>query len=362
MKINKATVTYSSIVQIGENTQKLEIESGDKYLKLHRGVMDVTNIDVNSLNLNLDLNDLSLQQYSGNDGHPELIKNIKSKFGLEDSHVVVTPGGMAALDLIINSLSEKTFYIPNLHWGSWNKILKTHEKEIKFFDDFNLDNFNETDGVVMLCYPSNPTGYSPKLETIMKFLDWSKSQNLTVILDLPYYYLFNDVSDGLSNYLHDNVILLSSFSKSVGLSGYRVGYISTKNTDLYNTLKIRSLYKYNSISTLPQIVISKLLENDNIMNDYKSTTVENIKRNIDFLKENGLLFDEYTLTPVGPFAIVNMSHEELLENKISSVPLNSFTLNKKSKYDNCSRVSVAVKHELFRDFFYRMLINEKTTI
>ena len=199
MKINSATVTYSSIVKIGEGVQKLESESGERYLKLHRGVMDVTNIDINSLNLNLNLNDLSLQQYSGNDGHIKLVKSIKDKFKL-DSHIIVTPGGMAALDLVINSLSEKTFYIPNLHWGSWNKILKTHEKEIKFFDDFNLDSFDKEDGVVMLCYPSNPTGYSPKLETITNFLNWSKSNNVTVILDLPYYYLFNDVSNGLSDY------------------------------------------------------------------------------------------------------------------------------------------------------------------
>ena len=78
MKINNATVTYSSIVKIGENVQKLEAESGLKYLKLHRGVMDVTNIDINSLDLNIDLNDLKLQQYTGNDGHPDLIKNIKT--------------------------------------------------------------------------------------------------------------------------------------------------------------------------------------------------------------------------------------------------------------------------------------------
>ena len=89
MKINNATVTYSSIVKIGENVQKLEAESGLKYLKLHRGVMDVTNIDINSLDLNIDLNDLKLQQYTGNDGYPYLIKNIKTEFDLEDHKVVV---------------------------------------------------------------------------------------------------------------------------------------------------------------------------------------------------------------------------------------------------------------------------------
>ena len=84
-------------------------------LKLHRGVMDVTNIDINSLNLRLDLNDNKLQQYSGNDGYAELINTIKSEFNLSDSNVVITPGGMASLDLIINSLNDYTIWVPNYH-------------------------------------------------------------------------------------------------------------------------------------------------------------------------------------------------------------------------------------------------------
>lgn len=362
MKINNATVTYSSIVKIGENVQKLEAESGLKYLKLHRGVMDVTNIDINSLDLNIDLNDLKLQQYTGNDGHPDLIKNIKTEFNLEDHKVVVTPGGMAALDLIINSLSEENFYISNFHWGSWNKILKTHNKTIQTFDDFNLGSFHQTDGVVMLCYPSNPTGYCPDVEEIKSFLVWSKENNVTVVLDLPYYFLFNDTNNGLSDCFFDNVIVLSSFSKAIGLSGYRVGYIATKNEELYETLTIRSLYKYNSISTLPQYIISKLLENKKVVKEYKKETVEHITENINYLKRNGLLFDDYTLSPVGPFAIISLGYEQLLRNRISSVPLNNFALVKDRVYDNCSRISVAVNHNLFKEYFDKMLVNEKTTI
>ena len=69
--------------------------------------------------------------------------------------------------------------------GSWNKILKTHNKEILVFDDFNLDKFRPTSSVVMLCFPSNPTGYCPKLEVIIDFLKYSKENNVIVILDLP---------------------------------------------------------------------------------------------------------------------------------------------------------------------------------
>jgi aspartate aminotransferase len=352
MRVNTATVTYSSIVKIGENIQKLEKESGLKYLKLHRGVMDVTNIDINSIGLNLDLNSLATQQYSSNDGHPALISEIKKEFNLE-SNIIVTPGGMAALDLIINSLENKKFYIPTFHWGSWNKILKTHEKEIKTFNDFELENFRPRSGVVMLCYPSNPTGYCPDFKTISEFINYSKENGITVILDLPYYHLFND--NKISELLLDNVILVSSFSKSIGLSGYRVGYISTKNDELYNTLTIRSLYKYNSISTLPQIIIAELLKEKKAVREYKDITVEHITKNIKYLTDNGLLFDDYSSIPVGPFAVINIGFERLLENRISSVPINNFALVKERVYDNCSRISVALNHDLFKEYFDRLL-------
>jgi aspartate aminotransferase len=351
MLINTANVTYSSIVQIGENISKLEQETGDKYLKLHRGVMDVTHIDINYLNLKLDLNNIKLQQYSGNDGYSELIDTIKNEFNLNDSNLIITPGGMASLDLIINSLGDNTFWVPNYHWGSWNKILKTHNKQILTFDDFNLENFKPTSSVVMLCYPSNPTGFIPKLEVIIDFLKYAKENNVIVILDLPYYYLFNDNNNELSNYFYDNVIVLSSFSKSIGLSGYRVGYIATKNNELYQTLRIRSLYKYNSISTLPQYIINELLKEKSIINQYKNITKEHIQKNINYLNSNGLLFSKYTELPTGPFAIVKLNENELLKYKISSVSLDKFTINKKDSDKEYSRISVAVNHDLFKGYF-----------
>ncbi len=360
MKVNTANVTYSSIVQIGENINKIEKETGEKYLKLHRGVMDVTTLDIDSLNLDLNLNNGKTQQYSGNDGSPELIETIKEEFGL-DGHIVITPGGMAGLDLLINSLGDETVWIPNYHWGSWNKILTTHGKEIKTFDDFNIDEFTPKSGVVMLCYPSNPTGYCPELDTIKKFLLKLKDSEVTVVLDLPYYYLFNEVNDGLSDLFFENVIVVSSFSKSIGLSGYRVGYISTKNEALYQTLRIRSLYKYNSISTLPQNIVNELLKEKTAITEYRKKTVDSIKKNIMVLEMNGLLFDEYPGIPTGPFAVVNVSYDELLKNKISSVPLSKFTLNKQLKHENCSRISVAVDHKVFWEYFEKMLVNEKTT-
>ena len=353
MNVNTAPVTYSSIVQIGELVQKLEKETGDKYLKLHRGVMDVTHIDIDEIVKRIDFNSKSIQQYTGNDGSQNLIETIKGKFYLNDHYVMTVPGGMATLDLVINSLRDSTFFIPKYHWGSWNKILVTHGKDIKTFDDFDIKNAEVGNNPVMLCYPSNPTGFCPDFEDLKAFADKLKLREQTLILDLPYYYLFNDLSDKIHELFTDNVIILSSFSKSFGLSGLRIGFVATRNEELYNTLRIRSLYKYNSISTVSQEIINQLITSDSkVLQGYQKNTVQNIQQNIDYLQGRGFLFHQYTGRPVGPFAIVNKTFDELIKARISSVPLNKFTFNSTEEdLKNYSRISVAVDSNLFKRYF-----------
>ena len=171
---------------------------------------------------------------------------------------------------------------------------------------------------------------------------------------MPYYHLFNSFDDEIYEFCYDNVIVLSSFSKSMGLSGFRIGYVATKNKELYDTMHIRSLYKYNSISNVPQYIINSLLTTEKGMDSvikYQYHTRKDIRLNIEYLVKNNLLFDKYPSVPVGPFAIINKTFDELIDNQISSVPLSKFSLEKHEELDKFSRISVAVKHELFKNYF-----------
>lgn len=344
MKVNKAKVTFSSIVSIGEDVARLEKETGEKYLKLHRGVMDVT-----SLKSEIDLSEPdALAQYGPNDGLPTLISHINEGMPA-DTRTLVTPGGMAALDLVIESMDYKTFYVPNFHWGSWNKILTTHDKDIKTFDDFNLSNFRPRSGAVMLCVPSNPTGWRPGDREIKDFLNYASANNIAVVLDLPYWDLLCEEGK-YKSLIAENVVIVSSYSKSLGLSGYRVGSVSTLSEELYQSMRIRSLYKYNSPATVTQHIIATVLEDEDAVAEYRRTTSDHIRRNIDFLERNGLLYEGYPTTPTGPFAIVNVSYDDLMSKRVSSVPLTSFTIDKDPKWAGHSRISVAVSNEKFEEY------------
>lgn len=352
MNVKKCPVNFSSIVQIGENANKIESESDRKFLKLHRGVIDVTTINLN--NITLDLNSKSLQQYSHNDGIEKLRNLIKNKLNIKDHHILITPGGMAALDLLINSLDDEVINLPNYHWGAWDKIITLADKSINTFDDFKLEDSEIENGAILLCFPSNPTGWMPEYNVLEDFVNRHANKGLTVILDLPYYYLYNNWDDKINNlYQLDNVILVSSFSKSFGLSGFRVGFFATKNSDLHANARVRSLYKWNSISTLPQEVICQLLENEEPFENYREITLIDMNKNIEYLSEHGLLFDEYPSKPIGPFAVVNKTFDELFEKDITSVPLDKFFIG--DIIGNPSRLSIAVPHSDFKKWFDKFI-------
>ena len=121
------------------------------------------------------------------------------------------------------------------------------------------------------------------------------------------------------------------------------------------------------IATIVNYYQNKLQLNNNISNintnnGFVNNGTINITNNINYLIENDLLFDDYTSNPIGPFAVINIGYEQLLNWRISSVPLNNFAMMKKRQHENCSRISVAVNHKLFKEYFDKMLSNEKTTI
>jgi hypothetical protein len=89
--------------------------------------------------------------------------------------------------------------------------------------------------------------------------------------------------------------------------------------------------------------------NNSAITKYRETTIEDINKNIDYLANNNLLFDSYPSRPLGPFAVVKLSFDELLEKRISSVPMSKFNLN--GAFDYYSRISVAVNHNYFSAYF-----------
>ena len=362
MKINISNVKYSSIVSIGEKITKIEKETGKIFLKLNRGVNAVTNINLENIIPNIAYNSNEFQLYAPNTGFSFLKQAILKEYNFSDdpNTISITPGGMPALDLVLQLLNVESVHFPKFYWGSYSKMATIRNTKFSFYDDFlNIDEHKISNSdCFLVCDPSNPTGIKMDDELLINKIKTITSFGAIIIFDCPYRKLFSNTDFSFLKNLK-NVIVTESFSKWIGLPGLRLGFIYSNDKDFNNELNIRLLYEFNGVSSPSQMIVTDLLNTTygkDAINKFQEDTVKDITLNINYLKENGYLAKEIykEKIPVGIFAIINKSEDYLLKYNIGSVGLDKFVYQKNELFKNLSRVCVSVPHNKFIEYFNKL--------
>ena len=364
MKINKSGAKYSAIVGIGERIKKISKETGKEFLMLNRGVNAVCNIDLNALAKEIDFNTNDMQVYPPSQGKIELRTAINKHYFRAKSNaenISICGGGMSALDIVFQTLNVDQIVLPDYYWGSYMQVMTIRSinsatyKDLEYLEE-NLEAYKNS--AVIICDPNNPLGNKQADEELLKHIQLLSDNGTVVIVDCPYRRIFFGEEDEFFQNLlaFENVIVVESFSKSLGLSGQRLGFVHSQNKEFNNELGIRLMYATNGINAFSQILVEKLLCSDKgrkATNDFKRITAEGIERNIAYLHQKNLLADAFykNSEPMGIFVIVNKSEEELLEKRIGSVSLSYFTKDKKEEAAKYARICVSVPPEKFEAYF-----------
>lgn len=364
MKINKSGATLSKIVQIGEKLKQLTAQTGQQYLPLNRGVNSVVNIDLTEVVKKIDFNSNDIQVYPPGPGFPKLRQAINDEYFCGKSapeNVLVTAGGMNALDLIVQTVDIKKLYLPIYYWGCYFHMLTVRGVgNAEYSAQSELYNrIDELRGsAVLICDPGNPLGEKYDDEEQFKLIKTLNDAGIIVFFDSPYRRIFYDKSDTYYCRLMEleNVVITESFSKSVGLSGQRLGFIHSTDRELMDELEIRLMYCTNGVNAFAQQLVLSLLttpEGIKAASDFKVATAHDIALNINYLKSRGLLAEQYynTSTPKGIFCVVNRTEEELLEHRIGSVSLSFFTKSQKETASKYARICVSAPHAKFVAYF-----------
>jgi aspartate aminotransferase len=176
--------------------------------------------------------------YTEISGLSQLRQAISKKFAnIVPEQVLVTPGGRFAVFCAISSLLNYGDEIINIEpsWpaykecadfiGAKTRVLKTTLEDkwapnLKMLE--NLININTK--MIILNYPNNPTGKILDSHLLEKIVSIAREYNLFILSDEVY----SDYSFGQYNsildYQYDKSIMVSSFSKTYGMTGFRVGY------------------------------------------------------------------------------------------------------------------------------------------
>jgi aspartate aminotransferase len=170
-----------------------------------------------------------------------------------EDEIIVTNGGSEAILFAFNACldSNDEVIVPEPFYANYNGFAVTSGVKIKpivstIDNGFALPPIEEFEKVItpntkaiMICNPSNPTGYlytKAELETLAKIV---KKYDLFLFSDEVYREF---TYDGVQAYsamnlkeIEQNVILLDSVSKRYSACGARIGMFVTKNKEVYNT-------------------------------------------------------------------------------------------------------------------------------
>jgi aspartate/methionine/tyrosine aminotransferase len=150
---------------------------------------------------------------------------------------------------------------------------------------FLKDSIKKNTKAIIVNIPHNPTGFLMNRNEFTELVGIARKNNLILFSDEVYRFLEYDENDRLPAAcdLYENAVSLGVMSKTFGLAGLRIGWIATRNRDLFGEI---ALFKdYTSIcSSAPSEFLSIVA----LRNKEKI-----IKRNLDIVLDNLTIADRF---------------------------------------------------------------------
>jgi len=214
-------------------------------------------------------------KYTAVAGTPELLQAVANKLerenGLkyETNQIIVSNGAKQSLFNVTQALLSDgdEVIIPAPYWVTYPELVKyagakpviveTDERNGFKMTSSELENaITEKTKMIILTSPSNPTGsvYSKEeLERLAKVLEGT---NIWVVSDEMYEKLVFDGTKfvstaSISEDMFNRTITVNGLSKAVAMTGWRMGYLASSNTELVKamiSLQSQSTSNINSIT------------------------------------------------------------------------------------------------------------------
>ena len=247
-----ATVAMADrILALKASGQKIiGLQVGDPDFGTHPAIMDVAMKAMNG----------GLTHYASSRGNADLLTAIAKKLERDEcvsydpaSEILVTHGGIhayyTAMQSILNPGDE--VLVPDPSWathanmaimlrGQVTRVPAPAENGfIPYFESWEKALTTRT-RVIVLNYPSNPTGAYPTHQYLRQLQDFAKAHDLWIVSDEVYgslYYGERPTSAAAFDGARERTLLVNSLSKSYAMTGWRVGFLAAPRQVINNALK-----------------------------------------------------------------------------------------------------------------------------
>ena len=237
--------------------------------------------------------------YTESLGNPILREEISKLYrNISPEEVIVFSGAEEAIFIFMNVLLKKDdhiivqypayqslYEIANAIGCKVTKWLMDDENDWELDLQFLESNITQSTKCIVVNFPHNPTGYLPTEDFYKKIINIAKKNNIYVLSDEVYRLLEYTRAERLPSAcdLYDKGISIGVMSKSFGLAGLRIGWIASKERELYEA--IASFKNYTTIcnSALSEFFATLALRNRNTI----------ITRNLGIITSNLALLDAF---------------------------------------------------------------------
>ncbi len=242
-----------------------------------------------------ELRDLPLT-YGYVEGLPELRERISLLYrDLDPEGVLISRGAIDANFLVFFSLVEpgdkvvsifpayqQLYSLPKA-FGAEVRLLRLREEDLWYPDLEELSRLAEGARMIVVNNPHNPTGLLLDEEALSRICEIAERQGAYVLADESYYGL-NIFGEEIPSMLDlcDRAIVTRSFSKSLSLTGLRLGWIATKDEGVMRELLAHRDYTTISASILLEHLALLALEN---VEKIYERNLGIVRRNFEILRE-----------------------------------------------------------------------------
>ncbi len=201
-----------------------------------------------------------LTHYGPSRGRPDLLAAVAKKLTRDEgvsydpaSEILVTHGGIhgyyTAMQSILNPGED--VLIPDPSWATHSNMAimlrgnvvrvpaPAENGFIPYFESWEKALTPKT-RVIVLNYPSNPTGAYPTREYLQKLQNFATAHDLWIVSDEVYgslYYGERPTCAAAFEGEKDRILIVNSLSKSYAMTGWRVGFLAAPSAVIENALK-----------------------------------------------------------------------------------------------------------------------------
>jgi aspartate aminotransferase len=310
----------SGLRKLFELEHKIAKSSSTKVLSFGLGNLNIPTMPEIIGQLKHALDDPVSHRYSPNSGLLELREAIteryKNKYGLGYSpdQVVVTSGCLEALIdtffAFVNPGDEILIQDPTFgYYAAQIKLAGGKVKPIPLNSSFELDADAVNEAItsktkaMVLNFPCNPTGSVMTRDQIKAVVEVAADKGILIISDEAYEELTYDGHQHTcaAEIDYDNVILISSFSKTYCMTGFRIGYVLA-SPEILSSISLVHQYNTACANSPAQIAATIALHSspsirEQMMNKLIKRRTETIKA---FTSIEGI---ELNYNPLGAFYI-----------------------------------------------------------